>query len=235
MENYSNNKIFKFLAEKSSTLTIIFVAVVAVGILSFTGAGKYLLGSLSNGVNLLLNGNISNINHYAYGENIGWIDFDPIVSGNPTMQIGDNGLTGYAWGENVGWIMLGNSNGPDSINGYLNTSSSNWGVNNSTVGCDSGYSCLSGYAYGENVGWVNFDPVLSGTHYGVKISTTGGTAAHRRCVRKSSAARDEVAIRSHGDLRGQQWRIHRRRPRGRQGRSRRQRARHRRFACIRAP
>ena len=32
MENYSNNKIFKFLAEKSSTLTIIFVGIVAVGI-----------------------------------------------------------------------------------------------------------------------------------------------------------------------------------------------------------
>jgi hypothetical protein len=169
MENYSNNKIFKFLAERSSVLALISVGIIAVGVLSFTGAGKYLLGSLLNGVNI---NTPTNLNRYAYGENIGWIDFDPIVSGTPTMQIGDNGLTGYVWGENIGWINLGSAGGPP----YANTLSTNWGLNNTTEGCASGYSCLYGYAYGENIGWINFDPIYSGTHYGVKISTTGSTA-----------------------------------------------------------
>ena len=161
MENYSNNKIFKFLAERSSVLALIFVGIIAVGVLSFTGAGKYLLGSLLNGVNI---NTPTNLNRYAYGENIGWVDFNPTGGG---MQVGDDGLTGYAWGENVGWIDLSSDANPP----YSGT---HWGVNNSTSGCTSGYSCLSGYAYGENVGWVDFDPVYSGTHYGVKIDTATG-------------------------------------------------------------
>jgi hypothetical protein len=45
---------------------------------------------------------------YGYGENVGWINFDPNVPGDPnhygvTIDI-DGNFDGLAWGENIGWI-----------------------------------------------------------------------------------------------------------------------------------
>ena len=45
---------------------------------------------------------------YAYGENVGWLNFEPNIAGDDT----DYGVTidwqgnfdGWAWGENIGWI-----------------------------------------------------------------------------------------------------------------------------------
>ena len=40
---------------------------------------------------------------YAWGENIGWINFSPTFGGG--VCINRKGiLRGYAWGENIGWI-----------------------------------------------------------------------------------------------------------------------------------
>ena len=44
---------------------------------------------------------------YAYGENIGWLNFGT-TEGN--VHVTDTALTGYVWGENVGWISLNCSN-----------------------------------------------------------------------------------------------------------------------------
>lgn len=92
--------------------------------------------------------------HYAWGENVGWIDFS-------TASVTDTALTGYAYGENIGWISLNCAN--DGTNCNPSYKVENDGAGN-----------LSGYAWGENVGWINFDPVYDGTHYGVKINTTTG-------------------------------------------------------------
>ena len=39
---------------------------------------------------------------YAWGENVGWINFEPSSSTGVTVT--DTAMNGYAWGENIGWI-----------------------------------------------------------------------------------------------------------------------------------
>jgi len=84
---------------------------------------------------------------YAWGENVGWINFEPSQSSGVTVT--NTGLSGYAWGENIGWINLSPANA-----GVVNNGEGN----------------LSGYAWGENVGWINFNP----TGAGVKINPATG-------------------------------------------------------------
>jgi hypothetical protein len=76
---------------------------------------------------------------YAYGENIGWINFKP--SQGPGVTVSDTAVTGFAWGENIGWINL---------------SPATAGVRND------GRGRLTGYAWAENVGWINFGPAGGG-------------------------------------------------------------------------
>ena len=93
---------------------------------------------------------------YAYGENVGWLNFEP--SQGPGVTVSDEKLTGFIWAENIGWINLD-----------PNDSDPNTGVSNDGAGN------LSGLAWGENVGWLNFDPNVPGdpTHYGVTIDSDG--------------------------------------------------------------
>ncbi len=83
---------------------------------------------------------------YAYGENVGWINFKP--SQGPGVTVTLSAVTGYAWGENIGWVNLNPANG-----GVLND----------------GTGKLSGYAWGENVGWISFAPAGGG----VQIDSQG--------------------------------------------------------------
>lgn len=82
--------------------------------------------------------NIDPDNRYAWGENIGWVNFKP--SQGEGVTITNQELTGFVWAENVGWINLS-----PSFGGVINTSGQ-----------------LSGYAWGENVGWINFAPTYGG-------------------------------------------------------------------------
>ncbi len=92
---------------------------------------------------------------YAWGENIGWLNFDT-RDGN--VVVADANLTGYVWTENIGWINLG-----------PNYADPNVGIKNDGTGL------LSGYAWAENVGWINFYPQVPGdsNHYGVTVDTEG--------------------------------------------------------------
>jgi hypothetical protein len=78
-------------------------------------------------------GTIDSTYKYAWGENIGWINFG---CSNCNVHITDSTLTGYAWSDNYGWINL-------------NPTTS--GVKNNNEGT------LSGYAWGEKLGWINFN------------------------------------------------------------------------------
>jgi hypothetical protein len=78
---------------------------------------------------------------YAYGENVGWINFEPSHGLGVTVTALE--VIGYAWGENVGWINLSPTEG-----GVVNDGDGN----------------LSGYAWGENVGWINFAPIGAGVY-----------------------------------------------------------------------
>ena len=105
-------------------------------------------------------GNIDATNKWAWGTNVGWINFAPTHGG---VTVYSDHLEGYAWGENIGWIRLGTHTG-GSPHTYLNTAADNYGVNND------GSGNLSGYAWGTNVGWINFNP----THSQVTIDPVTG-------------------------------------------------------------
>lgn len=96
---------------------------------------------------------------YAYGENVGWLNFEP--NNDPCVTVYDNRLSGFVWAENIGWIKLD-----------PNDTDPNCGVKNDGTGL------LSGFAWGENVGWINFNPKIPGdpNHYGVTIDHQGNFA-----------------------------------------------------------
>ncbi len=140
-------------------------------------------------------GNISNTDKWAWGVNVGWINFNPDNGG---VTVYTDHLEGYAWGENVGWIRLGTHTG-GSPHTYGNTSNTDYGVNrDTTTGALSGYAWsttagwinfapanggvtvngtgeFSGYAWGENIGWINFNGTAAdNTAY--KVATAGPLA-----------------------------------------------------------
>ncbi len=88
--------------------------------------------------------------HYAWGENVGWIDFS-----NVNVDYASTTLSGYAYGENIGFISL-NCKNTDSC------ASNNYAVTN-----DNYAGVLGGYAWGENVGWIDFSNVTFSTSTGV--------------------------------------------------------------------
>lgn len=81
------------------------------------------------------NGTIDGTSKYAWGENIGWINFG---CDNCNTHITDSGLSGNAWSTQFGWINLN----PDTS-----------GVKND------GEGTLSGFAWSSNLGWINFTGV----------------------------------------------------------------------------
>ena len=83
---------------------------------------------------------------YAYGENVGYLNFEPGGNGGSGAEVTNSAVTGYVWGENIGWINLS----PVSYGGVVNDGAGN----------------LSGYAWGENVGWINFKPTGGGVTIG---------------------------------------------------------------------
>ena len=51
---------------------------------------------------------------FAYGENVGWLNFEP--NKGPGVTVSDSNLAGFIWAENVGWINLW----PDEYGGVFN-------------------------------------------------------------------------------------------------------------------
>jgi hypothetical protein len=100
---------------------------------------------------------------YAYGANIGWLNFEPnIADPNAGATVSGDGLTGYIWIPNIGWVSLSCSN-----------TNSCGTVDYGVVNDGAGY--LSGYAWSANAGWINFAPTVSGdpNDYGVTIDGDG--------------------------------------------------------------
>ena len=89
-------------------------------------------------------------NRYAYGADVGWIDFRGNT--NNGAIIGEFICSGYLYSANVGWIHLG-SNAPANGIQYQNSSAIDYGVNHDGLGN------LRGFAYGANIGWVNFENI----------------------------------------------------------------------------
>jgi hypothetical protein len=87
-------------------------------------------------------------NRYAWGANIGWLDW--CGDTNNGAVIGNYVCSGYVYSANVGWINLGNGSPTNGIY-YQNLSANDFGVNNDGLGN------LRGCAWGANVGWINFE------------------------------------------------------------------------------
>ncbi len=92
--------------------------------------------------------NISATDKFAWGENIGWLNWRDANGTTSGVIVQSNYLQGFIWAENEGWINVGNGGGP-----YANTNGTNFGVNILLNGD------LFGYAWGENCGWINFNTV----------------------------------------------------------------------------
>lgn len=50
---------------------------------------------------------LGNLRGYAYGANIGWVNFE--TNGNPRVDLKTGALSGYAYSANCGWISLSNA------------------------------------------------------------------------------------------------------------------------------
>ncbi len=113
------------------------------------GAAALLVG----GASVLAMTNVDSTNKFAWGENIGFLNWADANGGADGVQVLGDHLTGFIWGENVGWINTGNGGGP-----YANTDNTDFGVNILGTGfCE-------GFAWGENIGWINFgtEPFVGG-------------------------------------------------------------------------
>ena len=84
---------------------------------------------------------------YAWGENIGWINAEPLGQGGPGLEVGDFELAGWMWAENAGWIST-------SCKNTASCDRVRYGVRND------GQGNLSGMAWSENLGWIVKDEGL---------------------------------------------------------------------------
>jgi hypothetical protein len=102
---------------------------------------------------------------YAWSENTGWINMEPVASGAHGVSVGDFGLTGWMWGENVGWVST-------SCQNTSSCGTENYGVTND------GDGNLGGHAWSENAGWISFSCANTSScgaaAYGVAIDPVSG-------------------------------------------------------------
>ena len=114
---------------------------------------------------------INTTDRFAYGANIGWIDWR--ASSANGAVLGEYICSGYLYAANVGWIHLGNGSPTNAVR-YQNTSTNDYGVTHDGAGN------LRGFAWGANIGWVNFETlgapkidlktgILSGSAYGANV------------------------------------------------------------------
>jgi len=94
--------------------------------------------------------NVNPSHPYAWGENVGWLNWHDANGGLDGACAHSTFLSGFLWAENIGYINLGDGT-PANGSRYANAEGSDCGVNIDTNGD------LFGLAWSENVGWVNFD------------------------------------------------------------------------------
>ena len=111
------------------------------------------------------NGTIDTTFKYAWGENMGWINFG---CEECDVSITDSGIGGYAWSSQYGWINL-------------NPTTS--GITND------GEGTLSGSAWSSNLGWIDFSGVTinsSGEFLGYATVESDSSQINFNCINGNS-------------------------------------------------
>lgn len=111
-------------------------------------------------------------NRYAYGANVGWINW--VADTNNGAVMGDYVCSGYIYSANMGWINLGNGSPTNGIR-YQNLSANDFGVNQDGLGN------LSGYAWGANIGWITFEQTYGKPKVNLFTGVLGGYAWSANC------------------------------------------------------
>jgi hypothetical protein len=101
---------------------------------------------------------------YAYCENAGWINAEPLGDSGPGVEVLADKLIGWMYGENIGWISM-------SCENTASCGTVAYGVTNDEGGH------LHGYAWSENTGWISMSCENTGScdsvYYGVTIDSFG--------------------------------------------------------------
>jgi hypothetical protein len=121
------------------------------------------------------NGTIDASYKYAWGENIGWINFG---CDECNVEITDEEITGHAWSTQFGWINLNPTNS---------------GVKND------GEGILSGYAWGSNIGWVDFAGVTidsNGEFLGYATVDSDGSQINFNCTQGASCSQADFKVKT---------------------------------------
>lgn len=84
---------------------------------------------------------INSTNSYAWGANLGWINWKP--SANDGVVIGEFICSGWIWTANAGWINVGNGFPINRIQ-YQNNSATDFGINYGVDPLQPGYAILRG-------------------------------------------------------------------------------------------
>lgn len=132
-------------------------------------------GSFLSTVNAGPPGTIDSVDKYAWSENIGWLNFNPIGG---DVAVTDTALTGDIWSENFGWINLNPTNG---------------GVTNDARGN------LGGFAWGEGIGYIGFSGVtidgVTGEFEGYATNTIAGQIS-LNCSNTNSCGESDFKVRT---------------------------------------
>jgi len=122
------------------------------------------------------NGTIDTTYKYAWGENIGWLNFG---CDECDVAITDDAITGYAWSSNLGWINLN----PDNSAGVVND----------------GEGILSGSAWGSNLGWIDFSGVTinnNGEFLGYATLESDSSQINFNCANASTCASADFKVKT---------------------------------------
>ncbi|MDD5721542.1 MAG: carboxypeptidase-like regulatory domain-containing protein [Candidatus Pacebacteria bacterium] len=139
------------------------------------GSLFFIIFSVSNVFASATNGTIDVTYKYAWGENIGWLNF---ACDNCNAQITDSGISGYAWSKQYGWINLSPNNG---------------GVKNNGTGI------LYGYAWGSNIGWIDFTGVTinsNGEFLGYATIKSDNSRINFNCINANSCSSADFKVKT---------------------------------------
>ena len=120
-------------------------------------------------------GTIDGAYKYAWGENIGWINF---ACDGCNVSVTDSSVSGNAWSTQYGWINLNPTNS---------------GVTNNNEGA------LSGFAWSSNLGWIDFNGVTidsNGEFLGYATVKSDNSQINFNCVNGNSCGSADFKVKT---------------------------------------